>query len=301
MSEPDWVKDATKKGLEKAAEKERLLHPGYVSEVEKQTTQVTVFPDETEEEAVQRVREAKATLLQRHRDDVLYNSADIVSSLKALPDVVVHHPFPTPVPIASEWKEAWKKQPPQKIAEKLKDLKEFSTELEDFSKNFDAYALKNIPCNWQQSFATKEDYLADVRKIRHEDFETVEEAKKYVAELIRATNEALLEKQAELDAHKGEINPLVKQCKKLVAELNRLHPDILKAKRKAEITVLEEKEIRKIVQLVHEYEELNKTFDTALGKLALISKSETLNTLRHPLGLPVFPGQIERARNKIGR
>jgi hypothetical protein len=265
-------------------------------ENKKQSLDLTIFRNDTEEQAVQKVREAQAALAQRRRDEVLYNSADVVSSFKALPDLFTYHPFPTPVPTSSEWKNQWKKETPKKIAEKLEELKAFEPELQDFSKNFDAYSLQNIPCNWDQYHETKDEYVADVRKTRHEDFETVEEAKKYVQDLIEATEEALTERLIELSLLEAHIEPLAKQCRNLVAKLNSLHPEILKDKRKAELEVLEEKELLKIVQRLQQYNELNRAFDAALDELARVSvgKPEVLSNLPRPQQLPPLPAQLEK-------
>jgi Skp family chaperone for outer membrane proteins len=262
----------------------------------KESLDVTITANMMEKEAIQKVREAKVTLDQRERDAICWNGEAILGNSKPLPDIISYRVLPSPVPTASGWKEQLRKETPKKIKEKLEDLKKLQREGENFSRNFDAQALKNIPCNWRERFVTKEEYVTDRRKICCKDFETVEKMIKYVREFIKATEEVLTQREAELNAHEGEIAPLVKECKNLVAKLNRLHPQILKDKRKAEITVLEEKELRKVVQRVREYEELNGFFDVALGRLAQVSvhKPEVFEGIVRPQGLPQLPSRLER-------
>jgi hypothetical protein len=266
----------------------------------KESFNITIFHGDTEEEIRRKAEEAKATLEQRERDSICWNGEALIGDSKSLPDIITYRVLPSPVPTASGWKEQLRKETPKKIAEKLEDLKELQREGEDFSRNFDAQALKNIPCNWRERFVTKEEYMADRRKVCYKDFETVEKMTEYVKELIKAAEETLAERQAELIAHESEIPALVKECKNFVRKLNRLHPEILKDKRKGEITVLKEKEIGKIVQRIQEYNELNRQFNVALDKLAIIipHKPEILNTLPRPLSLPMLPHQIKRAIRK---
>jgi hypothetical protein len=258
---------------------------------------ITIFPGESEKQAIERIRQMKEGVQMRHRNNVIFQAEGLISGIKAIPDIAARRVLPPPGLGVDEFKKQQKRETPRKITEKLQQLRKLEAKLQDFPKNFDAYVLKNKPVNWRQYAKDEDQFIKNMRKTRVQDFEIVDEAKGYIKELMKATKEALDERQAELLSHENEINPLVRQCTELVAKLNHLHKEILKDKRKAEVEVLSEKQIRKIVDRIKEWNELNHDFDIALDRLAVITvhKPEVLSTLPRPTVLPMIPAQIKQA------
>jgi len=250
-------------------------------ESELRRVHIEVLEDTTEEEVLERFRRAKADILERRRQRILWDAASIMLGYQKKSG---SHTTP---PSLQELRRRLESLRPKIIQGYIRELKAELRDYENFEKElFEPRLWEQIPVNWEYMAATKEEYVVAILKERNSgDLETVKAAVPYLRAIIGLHKRILREKVSFLKQHEPEVLGLVQECTKLTKEAGAIKREVTELVRKLERTSLSDKDktklVEKILTLIRKHQQLEAQHGPVHEKLALytVDKPEIISSL----------------------
>lgn len=249
-------------------------------EPELRRVHIEVSENTTEEEILEQFRQAKADLLERRRQRVLWDAANIMSSYR-------HRGWTriTSTPTLQELRNRLEQLPPKAIKERIRQLRSELSDHENFETALFLPRLKEqIPVNWEYMAATKEEYVAILKKRNRDHLETVKQAIPYLKEIISLHRDVLNKKIAFLKQHEPEVPGLVQECSRLVKEADAVKRQVMELLGRLERTSNlkdRNKLAEKTLTLIRKHRDLEVQYAPVFDKLVkyTVDERETLDSL----------------------
>jgi len=227
-----------------------------------------VYESTSEEEVLEKFRQAKADLLEKRRQQILWNATMIISHYNK--EVGLTHES---VPPLSELRSRLEMLPPKQIQERIKDLQTELENYQNFERDlFEPKLWEQRPFNWEDEAATKEEYVALLKERNRDYLETIKAAVPYLKEIIEVHRNVLNEKVASLKMHEPEVPGLVKECTQLAKEAGVMKRKAMELLRKLERSSLSKKDKakveEKILALIRRHQQLEAQRGLAYENLA---------------------------------
>jgi len=226
-----------------------------------------VLESTSEEEVLERFRQAKREFDEQRRQRVLESAQSIMSSYSTQ-YAGIHVQTP---PTLMELRQRLQKLPPKAVEARLQEMREDLGSYENFEALFDKRMEERIPANWMYMWGTREEAKAALKEQNRDQLETVQKAIPYLKEMIDVAENVLREKQCFIQANAAEVPKLIRECVELTRQALDVKERVDRLLYKLERSSLKERDkdkvAEKIIELIRRHKELESQCNPRLSKL----------------------------------